>query len=214
MNPYYQDESVTIYHGDCREIIPTLGVFDLVLTDPPYGIGRDKGMGGQGWDSTGKYKRNPRQYSSRWDDNAPDKELLEIVLETAPISIVWGGNYLNLPRGGKWLVWNKEQVMPSYSDAELAWTNLHGVKVHLFTLNCNKARVEMGLHPTQKPLALMAWCLRISEVPVGACVFDPFAGSGTVGRVAKDSGRRAVLVEREERYCEIAAKRMAQQVLW
>jgi hypothetical protein len=128
--------------GDCRDVLPGLPPVDLVLTDPPYGIKLDKGMGVGGFDSTGRYRRKPRAYEGGWDDQAPAADLFEMVIAKAKAAIVWGGNYMPLPLGGKWLVWNKEQVMPSYSDAELAWTNLAGKSVKLYTLHCNRARLE------------------------------------------------------------------------
>lgn len=101
--------------------------------------------------------------------------------------------------------------MPSYSDAELAWTNLDGESVKLYTLHCNRARLEQGFHPTQKPLELMTWCISLSGNP--QTILDPFMGSGTTLRAAKDLGRKAIGIEIEERYCEIAAKRLSQEVL-
>ena len=92
-----------LLHGDCLERLKELpdNSVDAVVTDPPYGINRDRGMGGGGWDSTGKYPRKPREYAGGWDADAPSKELLERLLETAPLAVVWGGNYLPLPRGKK-----------------------------------------------------------------------------------------------------------------
>jgi DNA modification methylase len=211
MKPYYQDEAVTLYHGDCREIVPQLGRFDLLLTDPPYGIGRDKGMGGKG--KAGLCPRNPKRYDGAWDSGREDNGVLT-ALKQSDLQIVWGGNYYMdiLPVQPKWLVWDKEQTMPSYSDAELAWTNLEGVAVKMFRYSGNglMAAEKERFHPTQKPLALITWCIGLAgDVKT---ILDPFAGSGTTGRAAKDLGRKAVLIEREERYCEIAAKRMAQEV--
>ena len=212
VKPYYQDSAVTIFCGDCREIVPGLGRFDLLLTDPPYGIGRDRGMGGKG--KAGLCPRKPKRYEGGWDNERPVDALL-LALGAAATCIVWGGNYYTdvLPQRAKWLVWDKEQTMPSYSDAELAWTTLDGVAVKMLRYSGNGllAREKTRVHPTQKPLALMLWCIGLAgDVQT---ILDPFAGSGTTGRAAKDLGRKAVLIEREERYCEIAASRMAQGVL-
>lgn len=213
MKPYYADDAVTIYHGDCREIVPTLGRFDLLLTDPPYGIGRDRGMvGGKG--KAGLCPRNPKRYEGGWDNERPVDALL-LALGAAATCIVWGGNYYTdvLTQRAKWLVWDKEQTMPSYSDAELAWTTLDGVAVKMLRYSGNGllAAEKERWHPTQKPLSLMTWCISLAgDVQT---ILDPFAGSGTTGRAAKDLGRKAVLIEREEKYCEIAARRMQQECL-
>jgi len=198
MKPYYQDSAVTIYHGDCREIVPTLGRFDLLLTDPPYGLA-DKLQGGTwGKKFEGIYKD--------WDAFAPD--LTQIIL-TCDRSIVWGGNYFNLPPSRRWLVWNKPQRGLTMADAEIAWCSFDG-NIRVFDISRNPDGKRE--HPTQKPVKLIAWC--ISQAGDSAqTILDPFAGSGTTGRAAKDLGRKATLIEREEKYCEIAARRMAQEVL-
>jgi hypothetical protein len=216
MKPYFEFGGISIYHGDCREILPQLGRFDLLCCDPPYGIKRDKGMGGQGYDGFGKCeKRNPRAYEGDWDAEAPSREMLAAIIGAADRSIIWGGNYFaaNLPPSTKWLVWDKCQTMPSFSDAELAWTNLSGTATKMFRLNGSglMAVEQDRWHPTQKPLALMKWCLTF--FPLAKSVLDPFMGSGTTLRAAKDAGLTAVGIEREEKYCEIAAKRMAQEVM-
>jgi site-specific DNA-methyltransferase (adenine-specific) len=200
MKPYYQDSAVTIYHGDCREIVPTLGRFDLLLTDPPYGIaGVWKGGFGHGWGKA----REDSTMRNEWDAEAPD---IAWLLDVARVSIVWGGNHFNLPLSRSWLVWNKPERGFSLSEAELAWTNRDNV-VRVFDYK----RSDTGRqHPTQKPLALMTWCISLAKD--AQTILDPFAGSCTTGRAAKDLGRKAVLIEREERYCEIGAKRMSQEV--
>ena len=202
---------VELYLGDCRELLATLKA-DAVITDPPYGIKQDKGMGGGGYDSTGRYKRKPRQYAGGWDDEAPDAELLQMVIASAPVAVLWGGNYLPLERGGKWLVWNKEQVMPTYSDAELAWTNASGISVKLYTLHCNKARIEMGLHPTQKPVQLMAWSMDQAKVGEGATVLDPFMGSGSTAIACLRTGRKFIGVERDPAHFNTAVERIRQEL--
>ena len=206
LRPYYQDSAVTIFCGDCREIVPTLGRFDLLLTDPPYGIKRfSKGFGTTRFRGLGCETKG-----IEWDV-APDAEWLAVLLSVAPFAVVWGMNNLPLPTTEHFLVWDKEQTVDNFASAELAWCNLTTpAKVFRFGIHRNN-QSKGGGHPTEKPLALMLWCIGLAgDVQT---ILDPFAGSGTTGRAAKDLGRKAVLIEREERYCEIAAKRMAQEVL-
>ena len=202
--------SATLYLGDCLELLPIEA--DAVITDPPYGINQDCGMGGGGWDSTGKYRRKPREYAGGWDSEAPTEEELELVISCAPLSVIWGGNYLPLGLGSRWLVWNKEQVMPTYSDAELAWTNLDGVSVKLYTLHCNKARIELGLHPTQKPVALMAWCMKQAKLEEGATVLDPYMGSGTTGIACLRTNRNFIGIEKDPIHFKTACDRIEREV--
>lgn len=216
MKPYYDDgKGIVIYHGDCREILPTLPKVDLVLTDPPYGIGMHNGQGRGGRSGFYARRENVRFYEGDWDHKRPEPETITALLSCGPISIIWGGQYFCdvLPINGKWLVWDKENTMPSYSDCELAWTNLCGVSVKKFTVSGNglMAKETDRFHPTQKPLDLMMWCL--SFAPKAETILDPFMGSGTTLRAAKDLGRKAIGIEIEERYCEIAARRLAQEVL-
>ena len=214
MNPYYQDDAVTIYHGDCREIIPIIGTFDLLLTDPPYGIKE----GNQKRILSRSKLAAARDYGhTEWDNEPPDKKLLEIVLNCSKWKILWGGNYyegLSAQRG--WLVWDKDNGANDFADCELAWTNLDSA-VRKFVwrwagmIQQNMTEKDIREHPTQKPVALMAWCIeRANECQT---IIDPFFGSGSTGRAAKDLGRKCVGIEREEKYCEIAARRMQQEVL-
>lgn len=203
---------IQLYCADCLDVLPHLTGVDAVITDPPYGINQDKGMGGCGYDSTGRYKRNPRVYEGGWDDEAPTEDVLRAVIVASDTAIIWGGNYLKLPVNGKWLVWNKEQVMPSYSDAELAWTSMGGSSVKMFTFHCNKARIEAGLHPTQKPVELMQWCIEQSKVEADALIADPFMGSGTTGVACIRTGRRFIGIEREPAYYKIALERIQREL--
>ena len=201
MKPYYQDDAVKIYHGDCREIVPTLGRFDLLLTDPPYGARYAANP------VVGKGKRKSNHAPMSWDCNIPD---IQISVSACDNAIVWGGNYQQLPPRRRWLVWIKRDAPPSLASCELAWTS-YDANARFFDWPIAASNAERIGHPTQKPLALMNWCIGLAgDVQT---ILDPFAGSGTTGRAAKDMGRKAVLIEREERYCEIGAKRMQQEVL-
>lgn len=214
MKPYYDDgKGIVIYHGDNREVLPLIGRHDLLLTDPPYGIGRANGMGGGGGGLDPR-KRLVRKYEGGWDEEKPGVDALRLMIEKANKSIIWGGNYFTdlLPQSNKWLVWDKVQTMPSYSDAELAWTNLEGNTVTMFR-QCGAGMLAVEkdrFHPTQKPLALMKWCL--SLFPEAKSVLDPFLGSGTTAVACKDMGLSCTGIEAEERYCEIAANRLRQEV--
>jgi DNA modification methylase len=213
VTPYYDHAGVTIYHGDCGDVISVLPKADAVITDPPYGINMAQGFRSSGRGFGGRSKRTSRRYEGDWDRDRPPSELLLSVVNAGKKAILWGGNYFAdvLPRTCKWLVWDKQQTMPSFSDAELAWTNLSGVAVKMFRL-CGAgimAAEKKRFHPTQKPVDLMQWCVDLSEAQT---IIDPFMGSGSTLVAAKNLGRRAIGVERDERFCEVAAKRLSQEV--
>ena len=207
MKPYYQDNAVTIYHGDCREVLPGLGKFDLLLTDPPYGIGESDKK-----NASREKKAKPKDYGVyAWDSMTTEAELNE-ARKHAALQIIWGGNYYNLPPCKGPLVWDKENS-GDFADGEMAWNNLGcalRIKRHMWNGMIRKGR-EPRFHPTQKPVDVIAWAIVLAgEIQT---ILDPFAGSGTTGRAAKDLGKLCTLIEREEKYCEIAARRMQQEVL-
>lgn len=206
MKPYYQDESVTIYNADCRDVLPMLDKVDLVLTDPPYGIGRDGKP-----PSTSSHGGHKGYEFMGWDTNRPSCETFERILSAASDSVIWGGNYFAdfLPPQRGWLVWDKGQRIDQ-ADGELAWSTQQ-TPLRIYTLNRVAIANDGAVHPTQKPRSLMRWC--IGFFPDAQTILDPFMGSGTTLRAAKDLNRKAIGIEIEERYCEIAAKRMSQLVM-
>ncbi len=228
MTPYYEDvdSGITIFHADCREILPTINPsdVDLLLTDPPYGIGLDTAYaarrpGNVGGRVAGGSRDHPRV---KGDDKPYDPRLL-LVFGRA---VLFGGNHYAhlLPPSGAWIVWDKldslhtdkrEQGFNDGADAELAWTNLGGAVrtyKHMWNGVLRKSEVGHHVHPTQKPAALMRWIVERWTEP-GDLVLDPYMGSGPVAQACNDLGRRYVGIEIEERYCETAAKRLAQGVL-
>ena len=200
--PYYDDgKGILIYNSDCREILPELGKFDLVLTDPPYGLGRKMHDGGT-------WATNPIYDAVLKWDVAPSAEELLAVISHGDHAIVWGGNYFTLPPTRCWLAWKKRESMPTLADFELAWCNRDFVaKMYEERRNPDGKRS----HPTQKPIEVMRWCLTF--FPDAKTVLDPYLGSGTTLVACKLEGRTGVGIEIEERYCEIAANRLRQGVL-
>lgn len=211
MSRVEQIGNATLYLGDCREILPTLAKADAVVTDPPYGISADKGAAVGGTDASGKYTRRPKQYEGGWDKDRPSDELIAAVADAGKRAIVWGGNYLAdaLPRGGRWLFWDKLNSMPSYSDGEMAWTNIPGAAVKMIA-QCNNGLASMQdggrWHPTQKPERVMRWCLTF--VPDAKTILDPFMGSGTTGVAAMLERRSFIGIELNPTYFDIACKRI------
>lgn len=219
--PYYSDESVTLYHGDCHEIAPRLGREFAVVTDPPYGMawntdstrftgGEERHKRGMGRDDWGEVHGDAQPF-----DPSPWLEYPRVVL--------WGSNHFaqKLPVGTT-LVWIKkaDHLFGSFlSDCEIAWSK-GGYGVYAFRKQFpppSRMAEAFGaaVHPTQKPLGLMRWSIeRSAASALQLPILDPFAGSGTTLRAAKDAGLRVVGIEIEERYCEIAAKRCAQEVLF
>lgn len=199
MTPWKRKETIgncTLYLGDCREILPTLGKVDAVVTDPPYGLGER--MQGGTWGAADKYAD-----MRAWDAEAPQDVVDELVKRGAP-SVIWGGNYFDLPPSRCWLSWSKLNAVPTMAALELAWTNLDRP--------AKEIRLPVGVHdkghPTQKPLSVMLWS--VGFVPPGV-VLDPFMGSGTTGVACVQQGRSFVGIEIEPRYFETACRRIADE---
>ena len=210
MKPYYEEKGIVIYHADCREILPQLEKVDLVLTDPPYGLD---------WKSTG-FQQNFKtdwKAAKSWDVR-PDAPLMAVVKAAGREWIIWGGNYLASDLGDckSPLVWDKQTGANNFADGEMAFTSFKTGTLRIFRHQwCgafkDSERGQRNCHPTQKPVALMAWSIK--QAGSVSTILDPFMGSGTTLRAAKDLGLKAIGIEIEEKYCEIAAKRLAQEVL-
>lgn len=220
MKPYYQDSAVTIYHGDCREIIPKLDPVDLVLTDPPYGIKYRSNHNSSRRGKWAKWVRYENMPGIIGDDKALEPDHLFVSDKVA----IFGGNYCadKLPPSRCWIVWDKRDgIGPNnQADCELAWTSFNKpsrIYRHLWNglLRAGEENVSLSekLHPHQKPLALMRFIIQYADIPKGSIVLDPYCGSGSTLRAAKDLSYRAIGIELEEKYCEIAANRMSQEVL-
>lgn len=210
MEPYYDHKGITIYHGDCRDVLPTLDKVDLVLTDPPYGIGEAAGKNR----TRGQLCESTDYGFAEWDDEPVDDSLMGDVVRFGKFAAVFGGNYYTMDPASCWLVWDKINYGNDFADVELAWTN-YGTAARLIRHQWNgmlRVGKEPRYHPTQKPRDVMRWA--IEKCPVSAqTILDPFMGSGTTLRAAKDLGRRAIGIEIEEKYAEIAARRLEQEVL-
>lgn len=191
--------------GDCLKVMPELGRFDAVVTDPPYGIGMGGGFSGAGL--AGERRKYAR---SEWDKTRPQSNAFNAMLKIGGFHIIWGGNYFTdfLPVSGKWLFWDKCQTMPTYSDGELAWSTIGGDAVKQFTYNGSgmQAKEKSRVHPTQKPVALMEWCLGF--LPDAKNILDPFMGSGTTLVACQKLGRHGTGIELDPEYFDIACRRV------
>ena len=196
--------------ADCRDVLPTLDKVDLTLTDPPYGINYAGLLKGKG-DGYGNADKNGwKDYGApEWDQSRPPADMFNLILESGKTQIIWGGNYFAdlLPPTMRWLVWDKGQRNFSLADVELAWTS-DNKAARAFTYPRALALQDGKQHPTQKPEALMKWCIGL--YPQAETVLDCYLGSGTSGVAAVQMGKRFIGIEREERYFEIACRRIEQ----
>ena len=227
MKPYYETELGKLYHGDCLEILPQLTEqIDLVLTDPPYGGGlavdfaeRFKSKAGKWW------KNEDRSYQKRHepiigDDKPFDPSALLKIKSRA--KVFWGGNwYANrLPDSGGWWIWDKRNGRRDVtsadwpmSEGEIAWTDVgKGVRIYRHTWFGLIKDSERGehLHPTQKPVALMCWCIKKAK-SIDNYILDPFLGSGTTAVACERLGRQWIGIEISKEYCDIAVKRIIEE---
>lgn len=190
--------NATLYLGDCLQILPTLAKAGALITDPPYGIADlwTKGSERHGW-SKANAEANVR---NEWDAKPLDLDAVRVLLAAADEHIIWGGNYFPLPPSRCWLVWNKPERGFSLAEAELAWTSKDAV-VRVY----DGPRSDQGrVHPTQKPVGLMRWCVAKTE----GLVIDPFLGSGTTGVACMELQRQFVGIEIHEPYFDIACERI------
>ena len=217
LKPYYETANGKLYLGDCLTIMPQLEPVDLCLTDPNYGIGEAAGKN----KSRGCIAVSKDYGNDDWDNDIPPKEIFDYILSHSKYQIIFGGNYFveNLKNSPCWLVWDKDNGKTDFADCELAWTNFK-TAVRKFKYRWQGMLQENGgkhkekrYHPTQKPAGLFMQILT-SYAQTGWAICDPFAGSGTTGLACErlqEMNLKYVLIEREEKYCEIAAKRLEQE---
>ena len=208
VKPYYQDESVTIYHGDCLEIMPELEPVDLVLTDPPYGMD---------FQSNHRRIKHTKIVGDKCFPVEAISELEKIATRAVYVFCRWD-NLGDLPKPKSVLAWVKN----NWSMGDLKhehgrqWEAIcfYPQQDHEFITRIpdviHAVRTGNDEHPTQKPTAVLS---TIINANVGRLILDPFMGSGTTLRAAKDLGRKAIGIEIEEKYCEIAANRCKQEVM-
>jgi site-specific DNA-methyltransferase (adenine-specific) len=197
-------ENATLYLGDCAELLPTIGRVDAVITDPPYGIGElwDKeggfgSCGGKLWNG-----------DAGWDKEPPSEELIKQIIQLSDVSIIWGGNYFSLPPSRGYLIWDKMQDGFSLADSEYAWVS-KPITPKTFRYARAQLASEGKVHPTQKPVKLMEWCIdKCKSNP--QTILDPFMGSGTTGVACINLQRKFIGIEREQKYFDIACKRIEQ----
>lgn len=220
MTPYYEDDEVTLYHGDCREILPSL-TFDAIVSDPPYGINWTKGLN--------RGRGTSRQHDGIANDTDTAARDWVIAAALPRPYAMFGSLYAPFPDPLKQvLIWRKPNDAGLYGsttgfrrDLEAiflggAWPVVKASSSSLLTStirNIGSPSSPAGIHghPHAKPEDLMRTL--IERLP-GLIILDPFMGSGSTLRAAKDLGRKAIGIEIDERYCEIAAKRLGQEVLF
>jgi DNA modification methylase len=192
--------------GDCLQVMPMLGRFDLCLTDPPYGIGEGNAKG----QSRGKLAP-PRQYQEAegWDDAPATAEHMAMMKATTKRQIIFGGNYFEgLGPTTCWLVWDKQNGDNDFADCELAWTNLPKAVRRIYWRWNGMIRKgdDVRVHPTQKPVGVMEWC--INHVPEAQTVIDPFMGSATTLVACQRMGLKGTGVELRADCFDIACRRV------
>lgn len=211
LQPYYQDASATIYHGDALELLPHLELPDdaAIISDPPYGISHQHPGGGGG-------KHTRRNTQAIHGDNQPFDPVPWLRFKTV---VLFGADHFaqRVPEG-RWLIWDKLdglESFDSFSDVEIAWQNRKGASRifrYLWKGICQAGDKDCGReHPSQKPMPLMRWCIEQAGSP--ALVVDPYCGVGTTLRAAKELNLKSIGIEIDERYCEIAARKLQQEIL-
>ena len=205
--PYYEDESVTIYKEDCLMVMPALRP-DVVITDPPYGIGAYASgtMGG------GVLAKQSKFDKTDWDNNRMHRVYMEMIKFISCHQVIFGGNYYDLGESRGYIIWDKDNGENKFADCEMAWTNydrpVRKIK-HKWQgmLQQNMGEKENRVHPTQKPLPVMKWVIENYTTPTDL-ILDPFMGSGTTLVAAASLGRKAIGIEINEKYCKEAIKRL------
>lgn len=212
MKPYFETKNGVLYHGDCCSV--SLGMseneIDLLLTDPPYGIGEAAGKN----KSRGNIAVAKDYGDLDWDNKTPTSFVIDELRRISKNQVIFGGNYFDLPPSSCWIVWDKNNGDNDFADCELAWTNFKSaVRKVKYTWNGmiqeNMKQKDIRYHPTQKPIGVMKWIIERYSNPEDT-ILDPFIGSGTTAVACEQLNRKWIGIEREEQYCEIAAKRLSE----
>lgn len=193
---------VTLYHADCRDVMPALARADAIITDPPYGISFAA--------QPTKWQRLAGKQAEAWD-NATVPDVVLALPALAPLCVVRGGNYYPLPCTRGWLMWRKPDAPPSMAHGELAWSNVdQNLRVIDWSISATNA--ERVGHPTQKPVRVMSWSMEQVNVPEGATILDPFTGSGTTAIACLRTGRRFIGIEKEAAHFTTARERIEREL--
>ena len=217
MTPYYQDNSVTLYHGDAREVLPALVGVCALIADPPYGI--NYSINARSWQNDGLTALKPWKMEKK----APivgDERPFDVrpFLPFSKVALFGANHYEHLPIGGKWIVWDKrrDSTPDDHPDCELVWTNVPGAdRIHRQKWrgivregeeNCSRSR---KLHPNQKPVALLSFIFDELHIRPGEVICDPFLGSGSTGVVALRRNCPFIGIDIDEGCCELAATRLS-----
>jgi DNA modification methylase len=193
--------SYLLLQGDARRLPIDPAEIDAIVTDPPYGIdfGRSGGfVASHGWSTA--------RESCEWDKVRPKRE--GIYFGNVP-TVIWGGNYFAdyLPPSMGWLVWDKGQTDFSLADFEMAWTSKQKASRRLVYHRAN-AIPDGKFHPTQKPVAVMAWAIRYLDLKPNSLIVDPYMGSGSTAIAAMQEGHRFIGLDLHRTYVEIAKRRL------
>lgn len=195
----------TLYLGDCLEIIPKIRLVDAVVTDPPYGINENSKKAAS---RTGLAEQ--KDYGDfDWDKTPCNPDIIRMILDVSKWQIIFGGNYFQgLGPTSCWLVWDKKNGKNDFADCELAWTNLNKAvrKIEWLWHGMLRQGNDIRIHPTQKPLGVMSWCL--THIPKAKTILDPFMGSGTTGVACVNHGRKFIGIEINEKYFDDACERI------
>ena len=212
MKPYYKNELTTIYNGDCLEVLKNMqdNSIELILTDPPYGIGES----GKKNHSRGSLAESQKYKDYEWDNFIPSKEHFIEMKRVAKHLIIFGGNYFieYLDNSPCWIVWDKDNGKSDFADCELAWTNFtSAVRKYKFKwqgmLQEDMKFKEKRYHPTQKPTELFSMILQDYNKDKGL-VLDCFAGSFTTSIACEKLGIKNIGIEMQKEYCDIGIKRL------
>jgi DNA modification methylase len=201
--------NATLYCADCQSLMPELPRFDALVTDPPYGIGKklQGGANSKNWQALTKEMLD-------WDQFAPN-DLVRLAVSKANFSIVWGGNYFELPPSRAFLVWAKGRTMygRTFAECEQAWCSWDGnAKFIELSPPTHSTGKIVKVHPTEKPLRIMEWSL--SKLPEKCeSIFDPFMGSGTTGVAALQAGMSFVGIEKNQGYFDIACQKIEKSLV-
>lgn len=204
MTPWKRKEVIgdcTLYLGDCTEVVPHIGNNHELLTDPPYGISASGGVG--------KYGRQKfADQDKKWDEAAIGTSILDLLLGCTTDQIIFGGNYFELPPTRGYLVWDKGAGFKGrdFAECEFAWTSIDMNARVLSYDPLARGDYKDKRHPTQKPVAVMLWCLQY--LTGGGHILDPFMGSGTTGVACVQRRRPFIGIEKDDGYFDIACERI------